>query len=218
GSTGNYTRGGSVSGSERVNLAQPEEAQEPTVADRILDTLRRYLSILVIGVLLLWLLPRMFRRAADTARERPLLSLGVGFLEFIGVIVALVLLILITVLVAVVLGLLGLGSLAGVTVFAGLLVAAIVVFLLVLAMGFVAQAVVGLALGRLVVRTDGRSFRGSLGALALGVLVVALVAAIPVVGGWLEALVVLVGLGALLLLARAGRRPTAEPVAEPRSV
>lgn len=218
GSTGNYTRGGSVSGSERVNLAQPEEAQEPTVADRILDTLRRYLSILVIGVLLLWLLPRMFRRAADTARERPLLSLGVGFLGFIGVIVALVLLILITVLVAVVLGLLGLGSLAGVTVFAGLLVAAIVVFLLVLAMGFVAQAVVGLALGRLVVRTDGRSFRGSLGALALGVLVVALVAAIPVVGGWLEALVVLVGLGALLLLARAGRRPAAEPVAEPRSV
>lgn len=32
------------------------------------------------------------------------------------------------------------------------------------------------------------------------------VAAIPVVGGWLEALLVLLGLGALLLTARPGRR------------
>ena len=80
---------------------------------------------------------------------------------------ALGLLILITVVVAVVLGLLGLGSLTGVTVFAGLLVAAIIVFLLVLAVGFVAQAVAGLALGRLVVRGEGRSFLASLGALLL---------------------------------------------------
>jgi cytoskeletal protein CcmA (bactofilin family) len=218
GSTGNYTRGGSVSGSERVNLAEPERAEEPTVADRILDILRRYVSILAIGVLLLWLLPRMLRGAADTARERSLVSLGVGFLGFVGVIVALVLLVLITVVVAVVLGLLGLGSLTGAAAFAGLLVAAIIVFLLFLAVTFVAQATVGLALGRLVVRTDGRAFPARLGALALGVLVVVLVAAIPVVGGWLEALLVLVGLGALLLMARAGRRRTAEPMAEPRSV
>jgi hypothetical protein len=217
GSTGNYTRGGSVSGNEQVNLAEPEGAQEPTVADRVLDILREYVSILAIGLLLLWLLPRMFRGAGDTARGRSLLSLGVGFLGFVGVIVALVLLILVTVVVAVVLGLLGLGSLTGVTAFAGVLLAAIIVFLLVLAVAFVAQAVVGLALGRLVVRGDGRSFGASLGALALGVLVVVLVAAIPVVGGWLEALIVLVGLGALLLTARARRRQPAEPVVAPGS-
>jgi hypothetical protein len=111
--------------------------------------------------------PTLDRGAAGTAREGPLVSLGVGFLGFIGVIVALVLLILITVVVAVVLGLLGLESLTGVTVFAGLLVAAIIVFLLVLAAGFVAQAVAGLALGRLVVRGEGRSFPASLGALLL---------------------------------------------------
>jgi hypothetical protein len=63
---------------------------------------------------------------------------------------------------------------------------------------------VGLALGRLLLRGDGRSFLGRLGALALGVLVVVLVAAIPVAGGWLEALLILLGLGALLLIARPG--------------
>jgi len=218
GSTGSYTEGGSVGGSERVNVGQNAQQQEPTLADRTLDALRRYVSILVIGVLLLWLLPRVLRGAAGEARGRPLLGLGVGILGFIGVIVTLVLLILVTVLVAVVLGLLGLGSLTGMAVYGGLLVAAIIVFGFVLAVAFAAQTTVGLALGRLLVRTDGRSFLGGLGALALGVLVVVLVAAIPVVGGWLEALLVLLGLGALLLMARPGRRstePSGSRLAEP---
>jgi 3-hydroxymyristoyl/3-hydroxydecanoyl-(acyl carrier protein) dehydratase len=166
GSTGNYARGGSVGGSERVNVGQREEEQVPTLADRTVEALRRYVSILVIGVLLLWLLPRLVRRAADAARGRPLASFGVGILGFIGVIVALVLLLFVTVLVAVVLGLLGLGSLTGVTVFGGLLAAAVIVFPFVLAVAFAAQATVGLALGRLLFRGDGRSFLGSLGALA----------------------------------------------------
>jgi hypothetical protein len=206
GSTSNYTKGGSVAGTEQVNVGQPQERQEPTLADRAVDSLRRYVSLLVVGGLLLWLLPRLFRGAAETVRGRSLVSLGVGVLGFVGVIMALVLLVLVTVLVAVVLGLLGLGSLTGVTVFGGILVAAVVVFLLVLALVFAAPATVGLALGRLLVRGDGRSLLGWLGALALGVLVVVLVAAIPVVGGWLEALLVLLGLGALLLTARPGRR------------
>jgi cytoskeletal protein CcmA (bactofilin family) len=212
GSTGSYTQGGSVGGSERVNLGQPEEERQPTLADRTLDALRRYVSILVVGVLLLWLLPRMFRGAAEVARGRPLVGFGVGVLGFIGVIVALVLVILATVLVAVVLGLLGLGSLTGVAVYGGILVAAIIVFGFVMAVAFAAQATVGLALGRLLVRSDGRSFLGGLGALALGVLVVVLVASIPVAGGWLEALLVLLGLGALLLRVRPGRRQLAEAV------
>jgi len=128
GSTGDYTRGGSVGGSEKVNVQQPEEEREPTLADRAVDALRRYVSILVIGVLLLWLLPRVIRGAADAARGRPLVSFGVGILGFIGVIVLLVLVILVTVLVAIALALLGLGSLTGVTVFGGILVAAIIVY------------------------------------------------------------------------------------------
>jgi bifunctional DNase/RNase len=183
------------------------------LADRAVDVLRRYVSILAIGALLLWLLPRVLRGAADAARERTLLSLGVGLLGFVAVIVALVLLILVTVLVAIVLALAGLGSLTGLTVFGGLLVGAILVFLLVLAVAFVAPATVGLALGRLLLRGEDRSYLSRLGALAVGVLVVVLVAAIPLLGGFLEALVVLLGLGALLLRMNPSRRPIAEPVA-----
>lgn len=210
GSTGNYASGGSVGGSERVNVQQPEVEQAPTLADRIVDALRRYVSILAIGVVLLWLLPRVVRGAADAARGRPLVSFGVGVLGFVGVIVALVLLILVTVLVAVVLGLLGLGSLTGVTVFGGILVIGIVLFLFVLAVAFAAQATVGLAIGRLLLRGERRSFLAWLGPLAIGVLIVVLLASIPVVGGFLEVLLVLLGLGALLLLARPARRQLAD--------
>jgi cytoskeletal protein CcmA (bactofilin family) len=212
GSAGTYTQSGSVAGGQRVNLDQPAQQPAPTLADRSLDALRRYVSLLVIGVLLLWLGPRLVRGAAEVARVRVLVSLGVGIGGVIAVIVGLVLLVGATVLVAVVLGLLGLGSLTGVTVFGGLLVAAIVVFLFVLVVAFAAQATVGLALGRLLVGDQNRSFLGGLGALAVGVLVVVGVAAIPLVGGWLEALMVLLGLGALLLMARPTRRPIAQPV------
>jgi hypothetical protein len=70
GSAGNYTRGGSVSGSERVNVQQPEEQQEPTLVDRVVDALRRYVSLIVIGVLLLWLLDVDPLAAADRAAPR----------------------------------------------------------------------------------------------------------------------------------------------------
>jgi len=160
----------------------------------------------VVGALLLWLLARMFRGAADAVRARPLVSLGVGILAVVGVVVLLGLLVLVTVLVAIVLGLLGLGSLAGVTVFGGILAAAAVVFLLLVAVGFGAQAVVGLALGWLVLRGARRSFAGAFAALALGVLVVVLLSLIPVAGGALEALVVLLGLGALVLAMRRRRQ------------
>jgi hypothetical protein len=160
GSGGDYSQGGSVAGSQRVNLGQPREEGASTLADRTLDLLRRDVSVLLAGVLGLGLLPRLVGAAA-VARRRPLVSLGVGVLGFIGVIVALGLLLLVTVLVAILLGLLGLGSLTGVTVFGGLLVGA----------------------------------------------------AIPVAGGWLEALLVLLGLGALLLTARRPGHRVAEPTA-----
>jgi cytoskeletal protein CcmA (bactofilin family) len=211
GSTGNYARAGSVGGSEKVTMQQPEQAPTPT--ERGFGLLRRYVSILIVGLVLLWLARRMLRGAAAAVRRRTLLSFGLGILGFIGVVVALVLVIFVTVLVAIGLGLLGLGSLAGVTAFAGTLTVALIIFLFLLAVAFGAQAAVGLGLGGLLFRGDVGSFGRAFVALALGVLVVVLLSAIPVAGGWLQALVVLLGLGALLLMIpRRQRRLAEQPV------
>jgi cytoskeletal protein CcmA (bactofilin family) len=211
GGTGSYTRRGTVGGTEKVTVQQREKV-EPTLADRALDGLRRYVSILVIGLLMLWLAPRLIRAAAESVRRRALLSFGVGILTIIGFIILLIVVIVVTVLLAIALGLLGLGELAGTIAFAGALAAAIIVFLFLVAVGFGAQATVGLALGRLVFRGEGRSFGAAFAALALGLLVVVLLSLIPVAGGWLEGLVVLLGLGALVLALRFRRRPAEQPV------
>jgi cytoskeletal protein CcmA (bactofilin family) len=210
GSTGSYTRGGSVAGSERVSVQQREE-QAPTAADRTLGLLRRYVSVLVVGLLLLWLAPRVLRGAAEAVRRRPLASFGIGIVGVIGVAVGLVVVLFVTILLAIGLGLLGLGPLAGTIVFAGILAIGIIAFLLFLAVTFGAPAAVGLGLGRLLFR-EGGSFARAFAALALGVLVVVLIAAIPLVGGWLQLLLVLLGLGALLLgLSSRSRRLAEQP-------
>jgi cytoskeletal protein CcmA (bactofilin family) len=211
GATGNYTRTGTVAGSEKVTVEQRGQRRAPTLADRAFDRLRRYASILVVGVLMLWLLPRLTRGAADSVRGRPLASLLAGILGIIGATILVVVVILVTVLLAIVLGLLGLGSLAAAIVLAGILAAGIVAFLFFLALAFGAQATVGLALGRLLFRGEGRSFVSGFGAMVLGVLVVVLISAIPVAGAWLEGLLVLLGLGGLVLMLLGGRRLAEKP-------
>jgi cytoskeletal protein CcmA (bactofilin family) len=212
GSTGNYTRAGSVGGSEKVTVQEPPKT--PTLYDRGFDALRRYISIVLVGLLLLWLVPRIFRGAGDAVRRSPLVSFGLGFVAAIGAVVAVILVVVLTVLLAVALGLVGLGSLAGTVAFAGTVAVMVIVLLTFIAVMFGAQAAVGLGLGRLLFRGDRLSFGMAFIALLLGVLVVVLLAAIPVAGGWLEALLVLLGLGALLVGLFRRRREPAEPTAE----
>jgi hypothetical protein len=202
GSTDDYIKRGSVAGTETVNVKEPVEEERPTMGMRLVDLLRRYVSILAVGALFLWLAPRALRAAAGAVRGRPLPSLGVGILGIFGFVVLVLGVLLVTILAAVVLGLVGLGSLVGTTIFGGILTEALIVFLFFLAVAFVAQAAVGLSLGRLLLREDARGF----GALALGVLAVVIVSAIPRIGELLEFLLVLLGLGALILAVLPRRR------------
>jgi cytoskeletal protein CcmA (bactofilin family) len=158
GSTGDYIKRGSIAGTEKVDVDKPAGEPLPTAGRRVFDFLRRYVSILVVGALLLWLTPRALRDSADVVRGRPLPSLGVGVLTVVGVVVLVLGVILVTVLAAVVFGLLGLGFLAGTTIFAGLLVEGIVAFVFFVILAFGAQAAVGMSLGRLALPEDARSF------------------------------------------------------------
>ena len=196
GSTGRYTKRGSVGGTEDVNIREPEEEAEPTFADRLLDVLQRFVSVLIVAALLLWLAPRLLEGTSDTLRRRPAASLGIGLLGLVGFAVLVVLAILAAILVAVALALVGLGGL-GATVAVGVIVALIVLaFLFFFTLAFGAYAIVGLLVGRLTLGGEGAR---RWGALVLGVLVVVVLTSIPIIGGILAFLVALFGLGALIL-------------------
>jgi hypothetical protein len=186
-----------------------EEAREPSAADRVLRELRRYLSIVLVGALLVWLAPRLIQPAAAWVRERPLPSLGVGALVFIGFFLLVLGLIIAMILISIPLGVLGFGRLVLTTVLGVLLGTSLLAYLFTVILLFLAAAVVGLAIGRLVLGLTGAGWAGQpYAALLLGVLIVVILTALPLIGGVLNFLVVLVGLGALALVIWS-RRPGA---------
>jgi hypothetical protein len=206
GSTGRFTKRGTVGGTETVNIREREEEAEPTVGDRILDLLQRFISVLIVAALLLWLAPRLLEGTSETLRRRPLASLGLGLLGLVGFAVLVLVAILATVLVAIALGLVGLGGLAG-TAALGMIVALIALaFLFFFTLAFGVYAGVGMSVGRLAVGGGG-ALRW--GALALGVFVVVVLTSLPGVGGFLALLVAMFGLGALILELYPRRQVTA---------
>jgi cytoskeletal protein CcmA (bactofilin family) len=197
GSTGTYVRRGVVGGNEKVNIREPEEKEEPTVGDRLLGGLRRLASVLIVGALLLWLAPRFMDGSSETVRRRPLASVGVGALSLIGSVVLAVVVLIVVLLLGILLGLLGLGGLFATLIFGVLLFLLALAFFLTVVFAFVAPAVVGLAVGRLLLR-DGSGLR-RWAALLIGVLLVVAISSIPVVGGVIGFLIALFGLGAVVL-------------------
>jgi cytoskeletal protein CcmA (bactofilin family) len=207
GSTGDYARTGTIGGTEDVNVVERGEA---TFGDRVLYAVQRFVAILLIGALLLWLVPRAVDAAAETLRRRPWASLGVGVLGAIGFVVLIVVIFLVMILLAIVFGLLQLSTLLGVTVFGSLTLVTVVSFLFWLLVFFGAQAVVGMLLGRLAVGTE-RSRRWI--ALVVGVLIVVVLFSIPIVGIVLGILIAAFGLGALILEYWPRRRREPAPAA-----
>jgi len=196
GSAGAYTRSGTVGGTENVTIVEPEE-HEPTAADRGVGALQRYLSILALAALALWFAPRVLTDPVRTLRQRPFLGLGVGLLALVGIPLAVAVLLLVAGLVAIILAFLGLGDLVAAIVFAVIVMLVVLGFVLFLAVGFGAPAIVGMALGDLVIgaTVTGRRWWS----LIFGLLVVVAASSLPIIGGWVAFLVVLFGVGAILL-------------------
>jgi hypothetical protein len=208
GSTGTYERRGVVGGTEKVNIREPEEKEEPTLGDRVLGGLRRLASVLIVGALLLWLAPRFIENTSETVRRRPLASVGVGVLSLIGSVVLAIVVLIVILLLGILLGLLGLGGLFATLILGVLLFLMVLAFLLAVAIAFVAPAVVGLAVGRILLR-DGSGIR-RWAAMVLGVLLVVAVSFIPAVGGLIGFVIALFGLGAIVLTLWRRRRPRSD--------
>lgn len=214
GSTGNYRRTGTIGGVEDVRVVRD---REPTAGDRILDAAQRFVAILAIAALLLWLFRRSIEGPAATLRRRPWASLGVGLLGMVGFIVLVVVAFVLMILLAIGLGFIRMDDLVGMTVFTTLTAVHGATYLFFLLVGFVAHAVVGLVLGGLVASRSADRGWSSLG-LILGVLAVVVLTAIPVVGGWFGFVIAAFGLGAIILEFWPWRRREAATTPAPATV
>ena len=180
--------------------AEGREEERSPLVEAVLDFLRGAAGAFVLGLVLLWLVPDLLPVLARTIRNSPLPSLGVGLaaLFLVPIVAALIFI------PAVVLG--AFGSLP-------FLLLAVYGILLTLA-----KAAVGYLLGLQIVRRNGDaapapSFRDDLKALAVGVVLLALLTAIPFLGGLIGFLAAILTLGAGIVALANWRKARGGPAA-----
>jgi cytoskeletal protein CcmA (bactofilin family) len=165
--------------------------------------LRRLVTLLLVGLLIVWVVPGWTKRVAGALQAKPLPSLGWGVVSIAAFILALLVLLILTIIVAVILGTVTLGGLAGTTAWIGGLTMALLVFFFSIAVTYITKVVVSFLGGRLILaRLKPDWADGRIWPLVVGVVLFVIITAIPVLGWLVNLVVVLLGLGALWLLGR----------------
>jgi cytoskeletal protein CcmA (bactofilin family) len=196
-------------------------ARQETTGDRILtwgiNLLRTSFTLILIGLVLLWLFPFFMQGASGKLRSAVLPSLGWGALGYAAFFILLLIIIIVTILGGLLFATLTLGGLAGTVFSLGALAFIALIVGFILATAFVAKIVFGQALGRwILVRANSPLAEHWFWPMIIGVLITVVVIALlsfPLIpgflGGLLNLVVILFGLGALLMWGRerTARRP-----------
>lgn len=169
----------------------------------IFTRLQDFLSLLVLGGLVIWSVPHLFSKAVDKAEEQPLPSAGWGVATlFLGYIGAFVIAALIIVL-AIILGFITLGGLAGTVMGVGFGSLGVVFISFQLLVSYGSKLIVAFLCGQLLLKQFAPKYAEHKGwTLILGVALYVLLRGIPFIGWIIGLAATLIGLGALWLIWR----------------
>lgn len=196
-----------VSGDVEHQMAQAtgDAADEAAVGSLgwFFDQAQSFVALLIVGLLLVAIAPRLTDQAATALQERPGASLGWGFVSFIAAGVTFVATLVLVIAAAVGLGWIALDGLAAMVVLLGVLALMALTILFLFAIVYLAKIVVGYLGGRLILAQIGERWANNrLLPLVLGLLILGILAAVPYLGVVVDIAVVLLGLGAIWLLGR----------------
>jgi hypothetical protein len=230
GSASRYQNTGTVGGTEQVTVERPGQAAEPEQpppsepVQVIGDGLRHFITVILLGALAMWIVPRAVGASEETLRRRPLASAGIGIGVLVGFIIQVIAVILIMILGALAFGAVTLNDLAGIILWSGVLELMITTFAFVISISFIVDFVVGLALARLVIKRASPDWASNRWKEALllvvGTAVVVLVTSLPEIGPLAKLVVIVLGLGGMFVALgewwqRRGAARTATPAAAP---
>ena len=194
---------GTVAGEVRFTEETRTSPPPPTLTDRILDLIRRFAGLFLLGLILVRLTPHLLRGTTNELETRPVASLGWGIVSILAIVLVFLAVILLTIAASIVLGSVRLNGLMGIVVAAGFLVGMALILLTILAIAYVAQIVVGFEVGRqILLRLRPAWVERPFAPLALGLLLLVVMTAAPAIGWMVSIAAVLFGLGALWMLGR----------------
>jgi len=180
------------------------------IANWVRTRLGEFVSLLIVGGLLLYFQRQNLSRVAQQIKERPLPSLGWGLVVFllfpVAVLIAIALLIALVILGSII----TLGSLTGTLIQLGGVTIASVCAVFGFLLWLVTKAVFGYLVGWLILtQLSPETLQGRWGnalALLIGVLLYEIARAVPILGALFALLVVLIGIGAIFEVLRARLR------------
>ncbi|MBI4672107.1 MAG: polymer-forming cytoskeletal protein [Chloroflexi bacterium] len=181
---------------------QVQQQQTQQTVEYFLDALRRFIVLLLVGLLVLWLLPKWIQRMAEFIQAKPLGSFGRGILVVLGYFVALILLVIVVVILAIVFGILTLSALSWASLFIGSVLFGVLAVGYYVFVSYIAPIVVSYFGGRwLLERVQPQWAQNRYIAFSVGLILLSLVSLIPVISWIVGLLVALFALGALYLWA-----------------
>ena len=198
---------GPVAGKVTFNKAIVETVATPTPAQSAikwtLDLLRSMVTLILLGLLIGWLAPTFLKSLMDKVQNTPWPSLGWGVVGYAVFFVALLAVVIVMIIGGVVFGALTLGSLSGTIVWIGILALFALILAFVLFTAFVAKITIGWLGGKMILaRIKPELAEHKIWPLVVGMIIIAILIALPLVGWLFNLVIVLFGLGALWLWTR----------------
>lgn len=201
---------------EPVTPAAIQAQQTQGLVDWGLDQGRRFLILLLLGLLALWLLPKFIGALAQAIRTKPLGSLGRGVLMVIGFIVALFAIVIAAILLAVLFGVLTLGELSGLSISSGIVLFGVLTFAFSVFTSYIAPIVVSFLIGRAIFdRVQAGWAQNRFVAFIVGLILLSLISLVPILNILVGLLVAIVALGALAIWFGARGTSPSAPAIQP---
>lgn len=192
-------------------VVQTAQRQTAAVTQWVKTFLSRLVSLLIVGLLLAWLYPRVLSGSVAALKSKPWASLGGGFLTSVVFWLGMPLLSFILLGIIFLVGLVSLGGLAGVAFMIALLIVLALGLAFLLSGSFFSKLIISQWLGRLILagfKSPAAEHR--FWPWLLGLVIYVLLWSIPFVGWMINFVAVLFGLGAFILWL-AGLRQGAQP-------
>jgi cytoskeletal protein CcmA (bactofilin family) len=202
---------------EVTRLLQPVEGEvyaEPTAGEKAsqwgLASLRSLVTLILLGLLLLWVVPGFLRKLTAHLEAKPLQSLGWGVVAYAGFFFLLLLTVFVAILGAIVFGILTLSGLSATIVWVGILALFALILGFVLVTSFLAKIVFGMTIGKWILsKANSPLAQKRYWPMVIGVSITVIVIAVfsfPLIPGFLGGLlnfaIVLLGLGTLWIWIR----------------
>jgi hypothetical protein len=205
---------------QRANLQ--EGSSDTLQADDILpwleDRLAEFVTFLVVGLVMLWLLPKQLKRWTERARSAPFLTSGYGLIGLVIAINGFVLVVLLAAIILVIglaLGYATLWDLAFIFWGIGYSSLGLGFSIFTLFVFYGSKIIVAYLVGVVILkRVSQKAIDHRVLVLCLGLVLFVLLSAIPYFGWVISVLVTILGLGSILLVFRDDRFPPAKGAAE----